>query len=253
MNMRNDIIQIKRFDFFALRDFNKAEDFTEIAFADETIIAPILEEAPPPPPPVFSQTELEQAKQIAYARGVEEGGVAAITTQQQLEAQNHARLNQQLQTLNAQITEANSVIAAQIETQRQTLAQLAFSVAKKLGAQAIEQNSLPILRDMIAKCLPHVLDYPSLKIMVCEADAHDFWNDINAQISDAGYGGELQVASDENMQRGDIRIEWQFGDAERSLAALTAEIEAICPPLPTTAARAPVATITKINKIKEQL
>ncbi len=251
--MRNDIIQIKRFDFFALRDFNKAEDFIEISLIDDAPEIVPIEVIQAPIAPIFSENELEQAKKIAYERGVEEGRNAAISAHQQQEVQNQMRLNQQLQALNEQITNANDVIKTQIEAQHTTLAQLAFSVAKKLGGQAIEQNSLALLREMIEKCLPHILDYPSLKIMVCEADASEFWNDINAQISDAGYAGELQVASDENMQRGDIRIEWQFGDAERSLEKLTAEIDAICPPLPTIAVRAPVATITKINKIKEQL
>jgi flagellar assembly protein FliH len=251
MNMSNDTIQIKRFDFFALKDFNRNATPTKDVF-EEQILGEIAIEEPeialaPPPPPTFTESELEQAKQIAYQSGYDAGATTAVTQHQHLEAQNQMRFNQQLQNLNAEIANANNVIAAEIATQQQTLAQLAFAVAKKLANDAIEQNSLPLLRGMIAKCLPHIIDFPTLKIIINPDDAKDFWNDITAQITDAAYQGELQIVSEDTMQRGDIKIEWQFGNAERSMEGLIAEIDAISPALPTAIARPQVATITKIK------
>jgi flagellar assembly protein FliH len=234
--MQKEMIEIKRFDFFALRDF--AEPIQPRLSAPESMSAPALPEPEaPPPPPTFSEAEMEQAKQSAYKKGLEEGKATALTAAQQEEMQNQARLERQMQVLDVRLQEAQTVVAAHMQEQQETLAKLAFSVARKIAAESLQQNAFPVLQATIARCLPHILHEPAIKITINPQDANEFWSNIQAMIAASGYAGDVQMEEDASLQRADIRLEWRFGEAERAIEEIMAEIDALCPPFSVTPAR----------------
>jgi flagellar assembly protein FliH len=230
MVMEAQNIQIKRFDFFALKDFagknsDLSEDFVE------NMAAPQIEIITPAQIPTFSEDELDQAKKLAYQQGINDGMAQAITAQQQLEAQNQAQIANNLEALLNELAQANSIMQEHIKQAETELANLALAAAHKLANGMIAENALPLLQAMIAECLPHILHYPSLKISLNEADASNYWQDINAQISNAEYQGEVQITPNPNMEKGDIKIEWRFGELNRSMQEINQQLLNIAPKL----------------------
>jgi flagellar biosynthesis/type III secretory pathway protein FliH len=259
MAINSQNIQVKRFDFFALRDFAGSANVTDENFIENIVVEqPIIE---PPAPPTFSAEELEQAKKIAYQQGVNDGKEQAILAQTQIDAQNQAQIARNLEELISYLKQADELVKNHIKQTEEELAKLALAAAHKIASSSLNQNALPLLQEMIANCLPHILHYPTLKITLNESDSSEYWQDINAQISEAEYRGEVQIISNPALERGDIKIEWQFGTFERSIQTINQQLTEISPkldfpkeinqPKPSTRA-ALAARAARLNQVKEQ-
>lgn len=214
--------QIRRFDFFALQDFAKP------AAAPEP--EPVIEEQPdeppaPPPPPTFSEEELEQAKQEAYNAGVGDGKQQAKDQQQQEDMEARQQLKRQLKSLGEQMASAQQAMQEQIRQQEQELLAFADALSRKLALQALTRNPQPVLENIIQECLPQILSQPALLVKTAEDTHQAVEESLNHISAQHGYSGSVTVKTDHSMKPGDIRLEWQFGAAERRLDQLFNELD----------------------------
>jgi flagellar assembly protein FliH len=220
-------LQIQRFDFFALQDFlapsvlaDEAEGFAPA----EHVPAP-----PPPPPPTFSEMEMERARRTAFDEGVAEGMQRARDEAERNRIEAEQRLAEQMRLVAERLASAGQVFAEQRAEQQQELHALAYGIARKLAAESLSAHAAPVLEAMLRHCLPHLLPHPAVLIRV-HPDAQAQLETCFASLSqEAGFDGMMTVRGDDGLHLGDIRVEWQFGAAERRLSTLLHELESLFP------------------------
>jgi flagellar assembly protein FliH len=247
-------LQIQRFDFFALQDFLAPSVLAEDAsafIAEEHMAAP-----PPPPPPTFSEMEMERAKRAAFDEGVAEGMQRARDESERLHVEAEQRLAEQMRVLNERLISAAQVFEEQQQTQMQNLHALAYGIARKLAADSLKENAAPVLEAMLRHCLPHTLSHPALLIRV-HPEAEEVVQTCFATLApQAGYEGIMTLRSDDTLHLGDIRVEWQFGSAQRRLSTLLKELDTLFPacalPLETSSQESTYSQPTTIIERKEQ-
>jgi flagellar assembly protein FliH len=219
--MKQDV-QIQRFDFFALQDFiAPAVQFEEMTEAY------IAEPPPPPPPPTFSEAELERAKRTAFDEGIAEGIQRGKDDQQRISAEADQQLATSLRVAAERLNYAETAFQEQVQAQQDQLKALALGIAKKLAAQSLRENAETIIAATIAQCLPHVMSQPALLVRV-HPDTHISTERAFKSMADsANYEGIITVKGDDALHHGDIRIDWQFGTAERRINVLLSELDAL--------------------------
>lgn len=218
---------IQRFDFFALQDFVAPVVVDELLAQSE-----VVEIAPPPPaPPMYSEEELERAKRMAFDQGVAEGVQRGRQDDTRMRIDADQQLAQQMGIIAERLQQAKSIFAQAVEAERDTMQALAFAIAQKLALQALKENSMAVLEAMLEYCLPHILTQPALLVRVNPDDKLA----LEARLADLAqlhsFEGVLTVRSDDALQHGDIRIDWQFGTAERRLQYLIDEMKLLLPTL----------------------
>jgi flagellar assembly protein FliH len=219
-------LQIQRFDFFALQDFLAPTSLAEEA---DTFEAEEHAPAPPPPPPTFSEMEMERAKRAAFDEGVAEGIQRARDDLERMRIEAEQRLAEQMRLVGERLATAAQIFNEQRETQTQELHALAYGIARKVAAESLSANAAPVLEAMVRQCLPHLLSHPAVLIRV-HPDSHaELEACFNRLGKEAGYEGLLTLRGDDALQSGDIRVEWQFGSAERQLSTLLNELDTLFP------------------------
>ncbi len=221
--------QIQRFNFQALQDFAVPLDIPAEANANDA--QAVEQEAPvePPPPATYSEAEMEAAKREAHAKGLEEGKSKAETEAQTLSVQSQQTMVQQMKQLGAQLTQAHDIIQQAIERQHTELLSLSYQIAKKLAEDALKKNAQPVLDAMLRQCLPQLLSQPAILIKTAPDTIPAVESLLGDVRQESSYEGEVSVREDSQLQPGDLRIDWQFGSAERSYHALLEQLDSLFP------------------------
>ena len=101
-----------------------------------------------------------------------------------------------------------------------------MAVLKKVLPAACETNAFEEVVRTVQDCFAHVLDEPRIIVRV-EQDLVDPVRDrLEAVAGMHGFEGRVVVQPDPRLMRGDCRVEWTDGGAERDQARLIADIEA---------------------------
>ena len=182
----------------------------------------VIEQEPEPeapPPPTFTEEDLQVVREAAYEEGYRAGlSEAAETTERQM-AEAMARLDETMATLHAAQEQA-------ADTNQRVAARVAMAVLKKVLPGACEQNAFEEVIRTVQDCFAHVLDEPRIIVRV-EADLVDPVRDrLEAVAGMHGFEGRVVVQPDIRLMRGDCRVEWTDGGAERDQVRLIADIEA---------------------------
>jgi flagellar assembly protein FliH len=188
--------------------------------AEKARAAAEAEAAETPPPPTFSEDELEAARQSAYAEGRAAGLAEAEEAQNRYLADVVAALPDRLEQLGTDI-------AAQEDERRRGALEAAVTVVRKLFPQLAREGGLEEIRAVIEGCLERLRDEPRLVIRTADQDLDALRDRIEAGTAHAGFAGKLVFLADETIARGDVRVEWADGGAERDQAGLWQEIDAV--------------------------
>lgn len=217
---------ITRFDFFALQDFTAPAVMDAPKVPEPVAIAEEVQTAPPAPPS-FSEDDIELAKQTAYAEGLSAGKAQAEQEMQYDGIEATKKLAQFAANLGESMQQAQHNMERQIADQQDVLLHFSKAMAEKLALSALEDNAETVIRDMIAHCLPHIIHQPSLCVTI-HPDMKERLTTILAEaVEKAGYKGEHVIEDDEQMDAGDIRLDWERGSAEHSLSTIMAELDAL--------------------------
>lgn len=214
---------IRRFDFEGLQDFSLPLHAIEIA--NDHTLPKEAEELAPPLPPSFSESELEAAKKMAYAEGLQAG---ELQEKERQDAQAKANEEATLLAMN-KLCEQASVMQQNIadfkKTQVQELSGLLQMLVEKIAGDTISAAPHKAIEAMIDDCLCVLQEEPRIVIQVhpqCFAAIEEKLRIVAAQ-----HHIESSITLRENTELGlsDIRMNWGNGHAERSLRDIWQKIE----------------------------
>jgi|GEM_PF-2526152 len=175
-------------------------------------------EAEAAPQPMFTQSQVDAAREEGFVAGhtaaLEEAETARshyVADAINLISQGLVKLDEQQQAANKEIGEA--------------AIRLLFAVARKTIPETAHQFAQDNVADFVKKILPIVLGEPKLLIRTHAMIVEDIQAKLAEVFTRAGFQGQFTVVADYEIQPGDCRVEWSGGGAERSEAAIWAEIE----------------------------
>ncbi len=164
--------------------------------------------------PVFSQEQLEAAREEGRGEGRQDGRREAL---QELEAAAQAALQRVAAAL-------EQMRLAQVQRWSEAVA-VAVLVARKIAAAAIEAAPLAEVEATIETCLDEFREEPRVVIRVHEPLVETLAARLDAIIERHGLTADIVVLGDDGLAKGDCRIEWADGGAERIGAQLEAAVE----------------------------
>lgn len=177
-----------------------------------------VEETPAAPEPMFTQSQVDAAREEGYVAGhtaaLEEAETARshyVADAINLIAQSLTKLDEQQQTANRELGE--------------TAIRLLFAVARKTVPETAHQFAHENVTDFVKKILPLVIGEPKLVIRTHAMIVEDIQTKLAEVFTRAGFLGGFTVIADYELQPGDCRLEWSGGGAERSEAQIWSEIE----------------------------
>lgn len=196
-----------------LFDVNKFDDESE---AEPEII--VEEPPPPPPPPTFSEAELAQAKEQAFAQGKIAGLAEAQASREQFVAGIVDTISRNFALLFA----AEEERAARYETEAVLLADAIF---KKLFRTLNERHGLAEIRTVMERVLESQRGQPRILVEVHPDYVEDIENALKNTLIGPHGTGACAVAGAADLGAGDCRMLWEGGGAQRDAGRLAAAIE----------------------------
>ncbi|KAA5605720.1 hypothetical protein F1188_08830 [Roseospira marina] len=177
------------------------------------------EEPPTPPPEMFSQEQLEAAREEGYIKG----HTAAL--EEAAKADGHVTANAVKRVAEAidRMDAADRDHALDLE---KMAIRLALTVARQILPATGEQAATTEIERLVARVLPDLLDQPRLVVRVHGAIAEVVRGAVRDLQASSGYEGRVVVRPDNALGRQDCRLEWGEGGTERDTDRLWADIEA---------------------------
>lgn len=191
-------------------------NFDDHAVEEEEIIEE--EPPPPPPPPTFSEEELAQAKEEAFAAGKREAEAAALASREQFVAGLLDKIAGNFTSLFA----AEEARSAEYEAEAVHLAGIIF---QKLFPGLNERLGLAEIERTIARVLEGHREQPRILIEVHPDYVEDIEKSTQKVIDGLHGAGACTVAGAADLGKGDCRLQWESGGAQRSATRLAQEIE----------------------------
>lgn len=177
-------------------------------------------EPEPPPPPTFSEEELQLARDQAFEAGRAAGIQEAESMTERLMAMAGQSMADGLFRVQTHQAEAN-------EQLMRDAVMIAVGVLKKLQPEMIRHHGLDEVEGLLHECLSH-LDGEVKVTVRAHPDMLDAVRERAEQVAQAvAFDGKLVYAADPRIAEGDCRVEWGDGGAERDLARIWAEVEAV--------------------------
>lgn len=177
------------------------------------------EPPPPPPPPMFSEQELQLAREQAFVAGKRLGIHEAEAATQRLAATALQALAGKLQALERHYVE----LAGRRE---RNAVRAAVAVARRLLPAVAEREGLAELEALFAEHMSHLVEEPRLTVRVNEAVLEETRQRLGEIVQGAGFEGRLMVVADPGIAPGDCRIEWAEGGMERNQTRFWQDIDA---------------------------
>ncbi|MCE1237661.1 MAG: flagellar assembly protein FliH [Hyphomicrobiales bacterium] len=191
---------------------------------------PAAQPAEPPRPTIDLDQHLaemvaveERARAEGFDEGREEGFAAGRLD---AEARAAERLADAAQSL---VGVARSLLAA-LDADRLAIEaralDLAVIAAEKLAGRLVEREPLVEIRALLTECLGPLRKAPHLVVRLDARDADALEPEVARIARETGFEGRIVILGEDDLARGDCRIEWADGGILRDRAALSAEIEA---------------------------
>jgi len=182
-----------------------------------------MEEAetePAPPPVLFSEEDMETAREearvLGHAQGLKDAEESALHFQVlALEA-----IAEQMETLRARQDAANAEI-------HRMAAALAVAIVRKLLPTMARDHGVAEVERLVSDCLPHLLNEPRLILRVSPDSADVLRERIEPMARDRGFDGAVVVMADGGVGPADCRLEWDNGGADRDVDTLFQRIQDI--------------------------
>lgn len=174
---------------------------------------------PPPPPPMFSEQELQLARDQAFEAGKRAGIHEAEAATLRLTATALQSLSTGLMALGRDYVE----LAGRRE---RNAVRAAMAVARRLLPALVEREGAAELEALFAEQLSHLVEEPRLTVRIHEAILEETRQRLTEMTEGVGFEGRLMVIADPAVAVGDGRIEWADGGMERSQARFWQDVDA---------------------------
>jgi len=173
-----------------------------------------------PPAPTFSEEELAAARESAFAEGKAAGLAEG-------EDSHSRRLADAVEALLPQCDKLTQELAALDVERHRSVLEAAMTVVRKLFPRLARDNGLDEMQAVVDDCLERLRDEPRLVIRCADQDLDALKERIELSVERSGFEGKLVFLADDRIANGDVRVEWADGGAERDLAGLWKEIDAV--------------------------
>ncbi len=198
-----------------------AADMMEDAAAPESAEA---EETPLPEAPSYSEAEVAEARQAAFAEGEAKGrGEALAGTEQQI--------NLQLERIGAsvaQLLESQDRFAAE---QEKANLRLVSAMAETLFPVLARRHGLGEVEGIVADCLEKLRDEARLVIRTADGCLDQVRQATERLAAQQSFEGRLVFLTEPDLNANDIVVEWADGGASRKLSDHLAQIQKSFQPL----------------------
>ena len=174
---------------------------------------------PPPPPPMFSEQELQLARERAFESGKRTGIHEAEAATQRLAATALQALAGRMQGLERHYVD----LAGRRE---RNAVRAALAVARRLLPALAEREGVAELEALFAEHLSHLVEEPRLTVRVNDLIFEETRQRLGEMAEGAGFEGRLTVIADPGVAVGDCRIEWAEGGMERNQTRFWQDIDA---------------------------
>lgn len=175
---------------------------------------------PEPPPPTFSEEELNEAREEAY----DAGRLAGI---REAEAATGRLAAQAIQVVGGRLQELGRVLHEEAEARHRDSVRVAMAVAARVLPDLAQRNALGEVEELFRTCMGYLLEEPRVTVRLHDAMAEAAGERLEEIARHAGFEGRLQIIPDTAVPPGDCKVEWSEGGAERNMARLWQEIEAV--------------------------
>jgi flagellar assembly protein FliH len=206
---------------------------------------------PEPEAPALTEEDLERALAEGHAAGFAEGertgraaGFAEGRDAGHAEAQK-AGVHLAAEAVGL-VEHRLQALLAERETAQAEARDLALRIARtavaKLFPRLAERHGLEEIEALLGDCLARLGEEPRVVVRVAD-DLYDALDErLGPLCAKTGFEGKVVLLSEPDLPAGDLRVEWADGGAERTMADVAAEIDAIiaraesqasAPPAPT--------------------
>jgi flagellar assembly protein FliH len=159
----------------------------------------------------------------ADAKGRAEGLAAGRAS---AEAQAADRLaNEAARLANACQTMIRTLDADRLAVEKEAV-DLALTIARKLAGRLLDREPLSEIRALLAECLGPLRKAPHLVLRINADDADAVRPHVDRLVKENGFEGRMVILGEDDMARGDCRIEWADGGIIRNSAHIVEGIEA---------------------------
>lgn len=172
-----------------------------------------------PPEPTFTADELNAARGVARAEGIDAGRAEAMASVERKAGDALAVIGQQM----AATVEARNAAIAEIE--RNAIA-LCTGMMRRLFPEFQRRHGAAEIEALLRESLRVMIDEPRIVIRLNDAGVDTLQAPIKAAATGAGFAGKVVLIGDDMVPPGDCRIEWADGGVERNGDRLWAEIDA---------------------------
>lgn len=204
------------------RSFDAEPKQIDVAPEEASALPPPVEEdvEEVEPAPSFSEEELQQACSEAFAAGKEEGLRDAMGQAERRIADALDMVGIRMTHLLEGLAEANQAAAA-------SAVAVAAGITRKLLPEMARRGAVQEVSAVVGEAMERVIEEPRIVVRV-DSQNHPVLDErLTALARAKGYEGRLVVVADAGLPAGDCRIEWGNGGAERDIAALWSEIDAV--------------------------
>ena len=170
------------------------------------------------PVKTFTEEEVGQARDDGFAAGKEAGQKAA-------EKLIERDISQTLEKLTQQFTQLGEKQAQAIQRQGREAVEAALSVIRKLFPSLAEKHGMTEIETIINECLSRLRDEPRVVIRVADSLLDAVNERVAGLAAKAGFEGKIVLIAQDDLQAGDVRVEWADGGAERESKTVWSEIE----------------------------
>ncbi len=170
--------------------------------------------------PTFSQADVDAAREEGFAAGQEEGIRAAANTTEHRITESLTVLMERLSELFRMQDDANT------DTARNAIT-VAITIARKMFPDLASRNALGEVERAAEMAMEKVLNDSPVVVRVNPELRDPLAERIDVHTAGTAAEGRVTVSGDADLPVGDCRIEWRDGGAERDVAAMWKDIDAI--------------------------
>lgn len=181
---------------------------------------PVEDTPPPPPEKIYTEADLEAAREDGQVAGHTAALEEAETAREHYAADALNLISQGLGELQDQQSAANRDIG-------ESALRMVYAVIEKVVPTHAQAHAVDSVETLVKEVLPLVYEEPKLVVRTHNMISEDVEARLAEVMQRSNFLGDVSVVPDYELQPGDCRVEWSGGGADRNEARLWKEIRSI--------------------------
>ena len=171
-------------------------------------------------PPTYSQEEIDEAKEVSYQLGRQEGMSAAMASIEQQAAI-------ALDGLLSKVDELKQIHRKWTSEIQRDAVRLSAAIMRKIAPELTRGTELPQIGHVINQAFQFLTEQPKVMIRVAAELEAPLRDKVHLMASRVGYEGDVVLVGDPELVATDCRVSWAAGAVERALDDTWGEIDEI--------------------------